>query len=381
MSSIRHRHLPCARACVGAPLALGLLALAAASAALAPAWADAQAPARPPHAAAADTLRPARRGAPGDTARARTEGEADAAQDAAYVREVEQGREPYKVLHAEPLYVDLIRDLGARRGEAEWNVGFGLTDRQAHDAYKVLVEYEWAPRDRRGVEIELPATVYSGARLRPRPGVPGDDLAPPPASRLDGLKTAVQWTAHVSERRQTSFALGYLNALQIADPRRGGGRALRGNVYNPFVVGAKRWTHNAHTLVYTGAQYEHAFGQRVAPPLVEVNASAHYMLSGTRNFVGVEVNAERERRALHTVVRPQMRLGITDRVLLGVAVGVPVGTDRERMGTFFRLIYEPSHRMGGSGHAPAPSALTPSALTPSAPPRAPSAAARGAEGA
>jgi hypothetical protein len=29
-------------------------------------------------------------------------------------------REPDKVLHAELLYIDLIRDLGARKGEKEW---------------------------------------------------------------------------------------------------------------------------------------------------------------------------------------------------------------------------------------------------------------------
>ena len=30
---------------------------------------------------------------------------------------------PLKVDHAEPLYVDLIRDLGPHKGEKEWNIG------------------------------------------------------------------------------------------------------------------------------------------------------------------------------------------------------------------------------------------------------------------
>ncbi|GCC52860.1 hypothetical protein SanaruYs_30990 [Chryseotalea sanaruensis] len=34
-----------------------------------------------------------------------------------------------KIDHAEPLYIDLIRDLGARKGEREWNVGLGMTDK------------------------------------------------------------------------------------------------------------------------------------------------------------------------------------------------------------------------------------------------------------
>ena len=44
--------------------------------------------------------------------------------------------EPDKVLHAEPLYIDLIRDLGARKGEKEWNFGYGLTDFNDFDEYE-----------------------------------------------------------------------------------------------------------------------------------------------------------------------------------------------------------------------------------------------------
>lgn len=49
--------------------------------------------------------------------------------DSLYILEVEDRHEPDKVLHAEPLFIDLIRDLGARKGEKEWNVGLGLTDK------------------------------------------------------------------------------------------------------------------------------------------------------------------------------------------------------------------------------------------------------------
>ena len=36
--------------------------------------------------------------------------------DSLYIQEVEEKQEPDKVLHAEPLFIDLIRDLGARKG-------------------------------------------------------------------------------------------------------------------------------------------------------------------------------------------------------------------------------------------------------------------------
>ena len=44
--------------------------------------------------------------------------------DSAFIQRVEESVEPDKVLHAEPLCIDLIRDLGARKektnGTLEW---------------------------------------------------------------------------------------------------------------------------------------------------------------------------------------------------------------------------------------------------------------------
>src|SRR5690606_32307540 len=73
--------------------------------------------------------------------------------DSLYIDEVENASEPTKVLHAEPLYIDLIRDLGARKGEKEWNLGLGITDKNKYDEYLALVEYEWAPLNRLGLEV------------------------------------------------------------------------------------------------------------------------------------------------------------------------------------------------------------------------------------
>lgn len=80
--------------------------------------------------------------------------------DSLYIDAVENKLGKPKVLHAEPLYIDLIRDLGARKGEKEWNVGLGLTDNQSFDEYLALVEYEWAPIDRLGLEVELPFSFF-----------------------------------------------------------------------------------------------------------------------------------------------------------------------------------------------------------------------------
>lgn len=68
---------------------------------------------------------------------------------------------PLKLVQVEPLYIDLILYLGEHKGEKEWNIGAGLTDNLGYDQYEFLEEYEWAPLDRLGLEIEVSVTMYS----------------------------------------------------------------------------------------------------------------------------------------------------------------------------------------------------------------------------
>ncbi|AQY22747.1 HAEPLYID family protein [Riemerella anatipestifer] len=254
--------------------------------------------------------------------------------DSLYIAEVEDTKEPAKVLHAEPLYIDLIRDLGARKGEKEWNLGLGLTDKLNFDAYEALVEYEWAPIDRLGLEVELPFTFYSPT---------GNERVQAPSSKLNSLKLALQWSFLVNEEKATTMALGYINELEFSDFGRFGKPLIKGNVYNPFFVVAKRWGNNFHTLVYTGPMIEQSFITNKFHMVYDVHSSFHYMISGTRNFVGVEFNKTFDRGNFDMVMRPQMRLGISEQLMLGVVVGIPVSRENERLSSFLRLIWEPKH--------------------------------------
>lgn len=261
----------------------------------------------------------------------------DMVMDSLYVEEVEDHQEPDKVLHAEPLYIDLIRDLGARKGEREWNVGLGLIDNQNYDSYEALVEYEWAPINRLGLEVELPFTFYYPLNEDGRNTSPG--------GRLNGLKTAIQWSFFVSERRKTSMAIGYINELEFPAFRDYTQPAfLQGNVYNPFFVVAKRWGNNFHTLIYTGPQIQQHFTSNEVHTSYEVNSNFHYMIPGTRNFIGVEVNKTFERKDFDMTIRPQMRLGLTENLLIGIVAGIPISRENQRFSSFFRVIYEPKHK-------------------------------------
>lgn len=253
--------------------------------------------------------------------------------DSLYIEEIQDERQPSKVLHAEPLYIDLIRDLGARKGEKEWNVGFGITDNNTYDEYLALVEYEWAPIDRLGLEIELPFTFY-----------PSNKNGNTPSSKLNGLKLAAQYSFFVSEKMKTSMAIGYINEFEMTDfSKYGNSKLLTGNIYNPFFVIAKRWGNNFHTLLYTGPAIQQHFQSDVTTTLWQINSSFHYMIPGTRNFIGIEFNQEVIKKDFYTTIRPQMRVGIAENLLIGIVTGIPINRENERFSSFLRLIYEPKH--------------------------------------
>ncbi len=259
--------------------------------------------------------------------------------DSLYIDEVENIKNlPDKVLHAEPLYIDLIRDLGARKGEKEWNVGFGIADNLNYDSYDALIEYEWAPVHRLGLEVELPFTLnYRNTKRDTSVNIPG--------SKLNGIKTALQWSFFVSEKMKTTMALGYLNELEFVPFKEyRNTNVLNGNMYNPFFIAAKRWGNNFHTLLYTGPVIEQTFKGNTWHVEYQINTNFHYMISGTRNFIGVEINKELKKNDFDMTLRPQMRVSITETMLIGIVAGIPIQRENQRFSAFIRLIYEPPHK-------------------------------------
>lgn len=257
--------------------------------------------------------------------------------DSLYIAEVQSSHLSDKVLHAEPLYIDLIRDLGARKGEREWNLGIGLTDNLKFDTYQALVEYEWAPANRLGLEVEIPFIIIAN-----QAGAESEDL---PSSSMESIKTAFQWSFFVSERFKTSMAVGYINELGLQSMNKLSEGIFKGNVYNPFFVVAKRWGSNYHSLIYSGPRIEQHFKTGAVHAPYDINTSFHYMIPGTRNFIGVEVNKTIAHGDLTATIRPQMRLGIAHNFLIGILGGIPVDKSNERFSMFARLIWEPAMRV------------------------------------
>lgn len=255
--------------------------------------------------------------------------------DSIYISEIENVKGPLKILHAEPLYIDLIRDLGAKAGEKEWNMGFGLTDNNKSSKYNALIEYEFAPIDRLGFEIEIPLTLNYGLQNGSSEEV---------EDKIESIKLATQWTFHVNDDLNASFAIGYINEFEFSNFRNMKNKLFSGNIFNPFLVGAKRWGDNFHTLIYTGPKINYEFENKQFHTSYEMHTSIHYLISGTRNFIGLETSKYLSHNSnFDLVFRPQMRVGLADNLLVGLVNNIPINKDNERFGFFVRLIWEPGH--------------------------------------
>jgi hypothetical protein len=228
-----------------------------------------------------------------------------------------------KVSHAEPVYFDLIRDLGARKGERELNIGMGISRHPSYSEYSYLVEYEFAPVNRLGLEIEIPFVFR-------RYNAP--DNSTPSENGLEGIKAALQYSFFVSEKLKTTMAVGYIFERRLT-------RLNPAYEHNPFFIIAKKWGTQFHCLLYAGPLFEYNSLYRITSAAV-INASVHYMLPGTKNFVGVEINDEMKTHHHKLIIRPQFKLTLSPASAIGLALGISTHNNDEPLDFLIRWIYE-----------------------------------------
>lgn len=241
-----------------------------------------------------------------------------------------------KVDHAEPLYMDLMRDLGARKGEAEVNVGFGIASRKGYNEYNGFVEYEWAVADRLGMEVEVPFSFN-------HKNSNNDGSISVPNNKIEGLKLATQYTFLVNEKRKMSMAVAYVHEFEFNNFKELGhqGSVFTGMKMNPVFIGAKNFK-NFNTLLYTGPVFEHNYQERKVEVGATINASMMYVLPNSKNFIGLENNMDIDREGFHYTLRPQVKLAIQHNLMIGLVTGIPItkhnGTNLDVM---TRIIWEP----------------------------------------
>lgn len=237
-----------------------------------------------------------------------------------------------KVSHAEPLYLDLVKDLGSRKGEKEFNVGADFTKQNKYNEYSVLAEYEFVPINRLGLEVEADFLFFKQTENNHKI----------PANKLESLRFSAQYSFFVSPKHQTSLALGYTQIVEFADFENYKRNILfTGTIYNPFFIAAKRWGKNIHTLIYTCPLIEHHFNQKQTAVYWQINTSIHYSIPQTKHLIGIEFNKEIKQQEFIMTIRPQAKIRLTTNLDIGFLVGIPISKNDKKYSSFIRIIYKP----------------------------------------
>lgn len=247
--------------------------------------------------------------------------------------QTDQKELPLKLKHAEPLYMDLIRDLGAHKGEKEINVGLNYGRDQAYKEIGGFVEYEFAVANRWGMELEADFSFYKANH--------SDQLAQIPRNRVEGLKWANQYTFLVSDRWQISMAFAFVHEFRFHSfySIRHQHQLMKGTAENPVFIVAKRWGKHFHSLVYTGPEWVFSPGKGNDYLGYQLHTSIHYAWNGG-HFFGIECNQEKDMMGWHTVLHPQMKLALARNVAIGLITGMPLGNTTEKISLITRLVVE-----------------------------------------
>lgn len=240
---------------------------------------------------------------------------------------------PLKIKHAEPVFNDIVRDLGARKGERELNIGYETEKNVDYATQGGFIEYEFAPVNRLGLEIEIPFQFHSRSYQN------GGTIVAP-KNKIEGIKPAVQYTFFVNKKARLSMAAGGIYELRfhsfesIQDHL----GLIKGNSFNSFLIVAKRWGTHLHSMVYMGPEFYKDFETQRNESTYLLNVSMHYMVAS--HFIGVEMNQEFKDHEIVTVLRPQAKVQLAKHVGIGMASGIPIAHQNSGYSFIARMIYE-----------------------------------------
>ncbi len=236
---------------------------------------------------------------------------------------------PAKVSHIEPLYIDLARDLGARKGEKEINIGADFSSVKNQKKYLLLAEYEWAPINRLGLEIEADLSLFNSNRTATSTF----------KNKIESLKLSAQYTFLVLPELKLSMAGGYTQLFELPDfQSMSKENYLSELTYNPFIVAAKRWGNKFHSLIYISSLIKQNYSN---PQHIhynwQISSSVHY--SQGKYNIGLEVNSYLTEETLQFTIRPQMKIHLSNQLAVGFVLGIPTN-NKEEFSSFIRFIYE-----------------------------------------
>lgn len=240
-----------------------------------------------------------------------------------------------KLKHADPVYEDLITELGAKKGTNELNLNFGYRNfKQNHHLVLSQLEIEYAPIDNLGFEITLPYTAYF---TNPAADLQRRD------NRVEFLQWGSQYTFYSSLNQGLSLAISFQNTYgkdEDYEPENTNGFNVENIRYLPYLIAAKNWYDTWFLLFSGGSELNQDLSDNGVAFEHQLNTAFHYGFSENDHFVGIELNKSLEEGDFEMMIRPQLILEISDSFSLGSTIGIPLSIPETRWTAFLRLAYE-----------------------------------------
>ena len=258
----------------------------------------------------------------------------------------EEKKEDVALKHYMPLYLDIPAEMNVKKGYKEINVAGGYADFEHFSGQRALIEYDFAPTDKLGFEIEMPF-IFVKQKTQTTTTTGQDDVIVPEeggaAKSANALRIGFNYALFASQKAKTSVSVGYFNELEFTPFEHFGKPLFEGNIYNPFVAVAKIWGTRLHSMVYTGPAIKQSFEHHETKTIYRFNTILSYRFgSGNKeSFIAMECNQTwANGDAGQLVLRPQIQVELTEKFKLGFVGGIPIATANHLSGSgFLRLIY------------------------------------------
>lgn len=258
--------------------------------------------------------------------------------------------EEKEIKHYMPLYLDIPAEMNVKKGYQEINIAGGYADFKNFNGVRSLIEYDFAPIDKLGFEIEIPF-IFVHNKLENHENISSENesehiIIPEEGGAAEdamALRVGFNYTFLTLPQTKTSISVGYFNELETSAFSNFGKPLFVANVYNPFIAAAKIWGERFHPMIYAGPAIKQEFKSDETKTQYRFNTILSYRFGKgeKESFAGLECNqtfgaADKPQM----VLRPQVQLQMSDNCKIGIIAGIPTKTSNDLNGSgFLRLIY------------------------------------------
>ena len=268
-----------------------------------------------------------------------------------------ESQEQTELKHYMPLYLDIPAEMNVKKGFKEANIGFGYADFKGFKGQRVLVEYDFAPIDKLGFEIELPFIF-----VQEKNNISTDEVLDVEeidesvesghageegggAESGNAIRIGFHYALYSSAKAKTSIGVGYFNELEFTPFKNFGDPLFEANIYNPFIAIAKIFGERFHTMIYTGTATKQHFENNTTETSIRFNTILSYRFGKANkdSFFAIESNQNwANSQNGQMILRPQAQIQLNEQWKIGLVAAIPIATANDLNGSgFMRLIYSP----------------------------------------